>query len=131
MNDNLCDTCNVPETSCHFLLTCKQVNLYWKIISCLIRNIFDHEIRMNERVLIVGHDIGNKKMELVNLILNFAQFIIYRNYIKTRNEGKKHQVNTNYLLKDLKAEIVVFLSLKSNHKRFDSREMELIHSFSV
>ena len=53
-------------------------------------------------------------MKLVNFILNYAQFIIYRNYVKERSERNKHLLNVNYLLKDLKAEIRFYLSLKYN-----------------
>ena len=44
-------------------------------------------------------------MKLINLILNYALFIIYRNYVKERNKRNNHLLNVNYLLKDLKAEI--------------------------
>ena len=56
--------------------------MYWKVVSYLIRNIFDLEIDINEKVIILGHDISNIKLKLINLILNYIQFIIYRNYVK-------------------------------------------------
>ena len=30
-NDNLCNSCRIPETSFHFLLSCKKITAYWKI----------------------------------------------------------------------------------------------------
>ena len=103
--------------------------MYWKVVSCLIRNIFDLEIDINERVIILGHDTGNRKMKLINLILNYAQFIIYRNYAKERNKRNNHLLNVNYLLKDLKAEIRFYFSLKYNQKRFEETELEIIRSY--
>ena len=105
--------------------------MYWKVVSCLIRNIFDLEIDINEKVIILGHDIGNsnRKMKLINLILNYAQFIIYRNYVKERNKRNNHLLNVNYLLKDLKAEIRFYFSLKYNQKRFEETELEIIRSY--
>ena len=73
----------------------------------------------NEQVIILGHDIGNRKMKLINFILNYAQFIIYRNCVKERNKRNNHLLNVNYLLKDLKAEIIFYFSLKYNQKRFE------------
>ena len=103
--------------------------MYWKVVSCLIRNIFDLEIDINEKVIILGHDIGNRKMKLINLILNYAQFIIYRNYVKDRNKRNNHLLNVNYLLKDLKAEIRFYFNLKYNQKRYEETELEIIHSY--
>ena len=130
LNDNLCHICNCKETITHFLLTCKKIKMYWKVVSCLIRNIFDLEIDINEKVIILGHDIGNRKMKLINLILNYAQFIIYRNYVKDRNKRNNHLLNVNYLLKDLKAEIrFYFNQLKYNQKRYEETELEIIRSY--
>ena len=98
LNDNLCHTCNCKETISHFLLTCKQIKMYWKVVSCRIRNIFNLEIDINEKVIILGHDIGNRKMKLINFILNYAQFIIYRNYVKERNIKKKSSVKCKLLI---------------------------------
>ena len=103
--------------------------MYWKVVSCLIRNIFDLEIDINEKVIILGHDIGNRKMKLINLILNYAQFIIYRNYVKDRNKRNNHLLNVNYLLKDLKAEIRFYFNLKYNQKRYEETELEIIRSY--
>ena len=103
--------------------------MYSKVVSCLIRNIFDLEIEITEKVIILGHDIGNKKMELINFILNYAQFIIYRNYVKERNKRNNNLLNVNYLLKDLKAEIRFYFSLKYNQKRFEETALEIIRSY--
>ena len=38
-------------------------------------------------------------------------------------------LNVNYLLKDLKAEIRFYFSLKYNQKRFDETELETIRTY--
>ena len=67
--------------------------------------IFKQDIIINERVRLLGHELGNRKLNLVNLILNFAKFIIYRNYIRERYEEKKNRTHAKYLLKELKREV--------------------------
>ena len=96
--------------------------MYWKVVSVLIRNIFDLVIDINEKVIILGYDIGNKKMKLVNLFLNYAQFIAYLlhiYYVTERNERNKCLLNEHHLVEDLKAELRFYISLKCNQTRFD------------
>ena len=47
----------------------------------MIMYIFKVDIKINERNVFFGYDLENSKMRLVNIVLNFAQFVIYRNYI--------------------------------------------------
>ena len=61
-------------------------------------------------------------MNLVNLILNIAQFISYRNYIRERYEEKKNRTHAKYLLKELKREVRFYLNLKFNQKKLDKNE---------
>ena len=62
-------------------------------------------------------------MNLVNLILNFAQFIIYRNYIRECFGSEKHRIHAVYLIKELKVEIRTYLNMKCNQKKFDTNEV--------
>ena len=77
-NDNICDVCKVPETAVHFIVTCKKVSLFWKIITKVIMHLFEVDIdKINERILLLGYEITERKMNHVNHILNFAQYMIY------------------------------------------------------
>ena len=58
-------------------------------------------------------------MNLINLILNFAQFIIYRNYIIKKFGSEKHRKHAVYLIKELKVEMRTYLDMKCNQKKFD------------
>ena len=46
--------------------------MYWKVVSCLIRL----EIDINEKVIILVHDIGNRKIKFINFIQKYAHFKI-------------------------------------------------------
>ena len=74
---------------------------YWKIVSNIIRHSFKVNIIINERVLL-GYQIGNRTMNLVNINLNFAHFIVDRNYIRERFEEKKNRTHAKYSLEELK-----------------------------
>ena len=83
---------------------------------------------MNERMLLVGYEIEKKEMNLVNLMLNYAQFIIYRNYIRNCFGNENRNMHALYLFKELKAEIRSYLSLKCNKKKFQRNEVEKLLS---
>ena len=59
----------------------------------------------------------------VNLILNFAQFIIYRNYSRERYEDKKKRTHAKYLLKELKREVRLYLNLKFHQMKLDENHI--------
>ena len=62
-------------------------------------------------------------MILVNLILNFAQFIIYRNYIRDLNQETKRRNHAIYLLRELKSMIRFYINLKFNQRKLDKKEI--------
>ena len=58
-----------------------------------------------------------------------SSLLFYRNYVKERNKRNNHLLNVNYLLKDLKAGIRFYFSLKYNQTRFEETELEIIRSY--
>ena len=62
-------------------------------------------------------------MNLVNIILNFAQFIIYRNYIRECFGSENHRMHAVYLIKELKVVIRTYLDIKCNRKKIDTNEV--------
>ena len=87
-------------------------------------HLFDVDISFNERVLLLGYEIEKRKMNHVNLVLNFAQYIIYRNYVTGNFKENKHRMHAIYLLKELKAEISFYFNLKFNQKTLNQSEMK-------
>ena len=127
-NDILCNTCKVPETTIHILFTCKVVTLFWKIVSKLIDALFDVKIVLNEKLILIGHEIEKPEMNVVNLILNLAQFVIYRNYIRKCFGNEKHKTHALYFIKELKLEIRIYLKRKYNQKRLDLKQVSKVLS---
>ena len=82
VNNNLCNSCGQVDSTFHFMLYCKDVTLFWKIICNLIFNLFQIEITIDPKIIVIGKDIGNKKYSLLNVILNYAQYSIYKCYVK-------------------------------------------------
>ena len=77
-NDNKCDICKCEDTTMHLLLKCKKVKILWKIVERMIFYIFQKQVEINDRSMIIGFNISEKKNLMINLIINFAQFLIYK-----------------------------------------------------
>ena len=124
-SDSLCNTCGIPETTFHFLVSCKRVTTYWKIVLRMIRYIYnvDIHVAINERVIVLGYITGNPKQNLVNLVLNFAHFVIYRNYIRGLNQDRKYRMHAIYLLRELKSEVRCYLNLKFNQRNLEKHDV--------
>ena len=122
-SDSLCDTCGIPETTFHFLVSCKRVTTYWKIVLRMLRYIYNVDIAINERVIVLGYITGNPKQNLVNLVLNFAQYVIYRNYIRGLNQDRKYRMHAIYLLRELKSEVRCYLNLKFNQRNLKKHDV--------
>ena len=90
VNSNQCGTCNEIETIDHFLFYCKQVKVYWKIISRMIYFIFEEEIIISMKMLLIGYRLENPKFDLINVMINFAQFTVYNHYIKYSLKNLHH-----------------------------------------
>ena len=79
---------------------------------------------MNDSILLTGYEICKEETHLINLLINFAQFVIYRNYIRISFGKKVHNMHPFYLLKELKSEIRLYLSFKVNTTKFKKDEIK-------
>ena len=113
-------------TTMHMLLKCKKVKILWKIVERIIFYIFQKQVEINERIMIIGFNISEKKNLMINLIINFAQFIIYRNYVKTSWEKRNDKVNPKQLWIDLKVELRQYLSCKYIRGRENSGDIDRV-----
>jgi len=82
---------------------------------------FNVNIDINEKNIFLGYNFENSKMKLVNLVLIFAQFIIYRNYIRDNNQDRKHRTHALYLLRELKSEIRSYFNFKFNQNNLEKK----------
>ena len=105
-----------------------MVTLFWKIVSKLIDALFNVKIILNEKLILIGHEIEKPEMNVVNLILNLAQFVIYRNYIRKCFGNEKHKTRAFYFIKELKLEIRIYLKRKYNRKRLDLKQVSKVLS---
>ena len=82
INDTNCEICHVPDTTRHMMLECKDVTLFWKIVSPMIYHLFKLDIEINEEILVIGYEIDKSEFYLLNLMIVFAKYAIYKNYIE-------------------------------------------------
>ena len=120
---NQCETCNEIETIHHFLYYCKKVQVYWKIISKMIYFMFEEDIVINMKMLIIGYRMKNPKFDLINLMINFAQFTVYNHYIKYNL--KKLQHNNKRLIVEFISSFKTYLK-RIGIKQFNVREVKKI-----
>ena len=108
-SDMTCSHCNGIETVDHALLHCPEVDLFWKKVRYFIFNKFNINTTINKKLLITGYKIEDKNLTIPNIILNFAQYTIYR--VNMLHKFSSIQFNSfslsAELRKDLKINIVI------------------------
>ena len=80
-SDMTCKKCNEVETIAHVLVYCPDIKSYWKKITDIIYNLFHIDIVVDERIILMGYNIGEITLMIPNLMLIFAQYTIYRMYV--------------------------------------------------
>ena len=125
LNDNTCEICKTLENTKHMMLECENVRLFWKIVSCVIFNFCGVNIQMSEKILILGYDIENSTYHLVNLVINFAEYVIYRNHIKSLQ--KYHRTHARTLYRNLKSDLTFYLNCKSIKTKDNNLVTKLIN----
>ena len=102
-----CNHCKDVETVAHILLYCPEVYSFWQKVRYLICTQFNININIDEKMLLIGCDVENGDMILLNIILIFAQFTIYRVYMLCKFTSK--QFNSFSLTSEFKRELVINL----------------------
>ena len=82
VSSNQCSVCKCQETIMHFLFDCKRVKVFWKIIERMMYYVFKTDIKIDNLCMIIGFDIAEKKNIMINVIINIAQYVIYKDYVK-------------------------------------------------
>ena len=75
-----CNHCKGIETVFHALLHCPEVYSFWQRVRDVIFTQINVNIPIDEKMLFSGCDVENEDMIILNLILIFAQYTIYRVY---------------------------------------------------
>ena len=123
-NDDKCNLCLYKGTIMHMLIKCENVKPLWKMVEDIIFSVFKIQICVNENIVIIGWDIQEPTYWLINIILNFAQYTIYTNYIETSMKKGYYFVNVNRLWMNLKMKLRCYLSSKYVTKNKNTKEIE-------
>ena len=76
------------------------------------------------KMLLIGYEINNRKFILLNFLINYAQYVIYKDYVK-RNFGEV-QANPKRLINNFTSSLKSYLKFKENTKYFDNEEVEKV-----
>lgn len=63
----------------------------------MIFYIFQTQVEVNDMIMIIGYNISEKKNLMINLVINFAQFVIYKNYVKSLWRKTSNTINAKGL----------------------------------
>ena len=80
-SDMLCTYCNESESFIHILLRCRQVAVFWQKIHHLVTNLFQKDIELGEKIILIGFNIEDPEFLLMNVLIVYAQYAIYKVYI--------------------------------------------------
>ena len=74
-----CDTCEELDDITHYILGCRQVNLFWKSFTNWWNTWTNENIKLNKQQILVGI-LGNKlKNKLLNACILLGKWHIYKN----------------------------------------------------
>ena len=75
-------------------------------------------------MLLIGYKINNRKCMLLNFFINYAQLVIYKDYVK-RNFGEV-QTNPKRLINNFISSLKTYLKYKENITYFDNEEVKKV-----
>ena len=113
----VCRQCNEVEKISHVLLYCPDIKLYWKKITDILYNLFYIDIVVDGKIIISGYEVCDKSLLLPNLLQIFAQYTIYRMYVRSNYTAKVTDVYT--LLAELKKIFLINLNNLVKKKQID------------
>ena len=74
--------------------------------------------------MIIGYDIANVKYQIINILLNFAQYVIYKMYLLKMYDNKK--IYTRKLFIEFKSIMRSYFRVKINQKHLNMTEIDKI-----
>ena len=86
--DISCKFCNEQESLIHILLRCRQVATFWKRIHHLVITLFKTNILIDEELMIIGLNTDDSDFMLINVLIIYAQYAIYKVYILNHYRSK-------------------------------------------
>merc|ERR1712002_670659 len=106
--------CEEKETFTHIMLYCVHVSNFWTKVNHFVWSMLNVRIPIEEKTLVIGYLIHDKKFTLANMIFVFAQYAIYKSYIMYEMQRKYfHSVS---IWREFKNELLFYVNwyYKSN-----------------
>ena len=90
----------------------------------MIYDLYNVEINMNEQILITGYNIKNEKYLIMNIMLNLAQYVIYKLYVKKGFENMR--VTMRMLFNEFKSFLKLYFHCKIYQKYLGKEDINKI-----
>ena len=90
--DTSCMFCEEEETFVHIMLQCTHVSNFWVKVIDFVHLMFKIKIPIDEKTLLIGYHINDKKFTVINLIIVVAQYAVYKSYIMYKMHNKSFHV---------------------------------------
>ena len=113
--DIVCKYCNEPESSFHILLKCRQVTYFWKRIHRLVLNLFKKDISIDDQLIVIGIKTDNSEYMLINVLIIYAQYAIYKVYIL--NSFKSKTLNSHSIWMTFKNDFTFYATRQFKKQR--------------
>ena len=78
MTSPFCEKCRQLENSKHYLYECKSLIFFWKRFNCVINELFNFNITIGWNHIVLGYNIGCKRLKMLNVFLMLATFAVYK-----------------------------------------------------
>ena len=111
----LCLLCNELEDYNHFFVTCRFLNNFWKKVNTTFQLSGISKNINKLEYIIKGYKIDSPSYNIINLILNFIGYNIYKTYLLSERRQKFIYI-WNFLLNDLN--MVLFYLQRKNTNFF-------------
>ena len=121
-NTNLCPHCKVVDDYEHFFISCSQNRNLWREFSDYCKTVKCLTFNPSLSTIIGGLNVMNKSFYLVNVLIEFVTFSIYKSKM-VYNQTEKQIPNTLIFRQELK-KLDQILCNSNQNKRIKIKEKE-------
>ena len=116
LSNGKCVFCDEVENVEHLFVNCTDLNKYWQQVECIVRKVHSGFILSFEMILLgcLDSDVCSSVLYVVNFVLSFARFILWKRRNLKRYEKKI--VNIDRSIQWLKMDLIYYINILSNTK---------------
>ena len=107
----------------HILLKCRQVIDFWKRIHRLVLNLFKKDIPIDDQLIVIGIKTDNSEFMLINVLIIYAQYVIYKVYIL--NNFRSKSFNSHSIWMTFKNDFTFYATRQFKKQRQFVRNLKL------